>query len=163
MFWVPSFTITSSHFFYKILFVIYHYIPAFFIDLVLKVTGSKRRFFKVYSKIFYHAQLYSYFDHRSWIFSDTNINRISSLLSEEDHRTFYCIPSSDEYELHAPKVVDGLRKYLFLENDDDLLEARRKFKKLKIVQDILLVTLLISCGYFCYWLLMKIIIASTIV
>lgn len=155
MFWVPSFTITSSYFVYKVLFIFFHYIPAFFIDLVLSVKGSKLRLFKIYSKIFYYAQLYFYFHHRSWTFADKNMKRISSLMSDEDLQLFYCIPSSEEYEVHAPKSIDGLRKYLFLENDDDLVEARKKYKKLKIIRQIFLALLYCSFGYFCYWLMMK--------
>lgn len=136
---MPSVTIVSSQIAFKLLFFLYHYAPAFFIDIALKLKGSKIRLVPIYSKIYNSNQLLSFFVGNQWKFSDDNMQRVCSLMSERDHQDFFCRfeTSLKAYEEHVAKMIDGQRKYFFKESDEDLNEALTKLKKLKVLRYIL--------------------------
>lgn len=138
MIWLPLFNGTSCPFLYRFYFIIYHYIPALFYDIILMIKGSKIRLFKVYAKVFYHTQLLDYFMQKSWEFNDSNIRSLYKVMSEQDHRDFPVIIKAEDYESHAPRGTNGMRKYFFMENDADLLIARKRYKLFNILHNMLL-------------------------
>lgn len=117
---------------YNLLFFLYHYVPAFFIDIGLILSGSKLRLMKIYSKIYYHLQFIIFFMGSTWKFSDKNMQKMYASMSEADHADFPCTLTT-EYEQHSLNAAEGLRKYFFKESDDDLPKAQRKYKILRVV------------------------------
>lgn len=152
MIWLPRFNGTPSQFMYRFYFVLYHYIPAFFCDIILKITGSKLRLFDIYSKVYYHTQLLDYFMQKSWDFNDSNMRKLYNVMSEQDHRDFPVIIKPEEYEDHAYRGTDGLRKYFFKENDADLLIARKRYKLFNILHNLLLALVYGCLLYLMYFL-----------
>lgn len=137
---------------YRFYFVLYHYIPAVFADIILKINGSKFRLFNIYSKIFYHCQLLDYFMQKSWNFGDSNMQNLYKIMSEKDREDFPVIIRPEDYEGHAYRGTDGLRKYFFKENDADLLTARKRYKLFNILHNMLLALVYGSLLYFVYLL-----------
>lgn len=148
MVWCPRMIVTSSQIVYRVCFVLYHYLPGFFCDIVLRLKGSKIRLVSVYSKIFYHLTLIDYFISHNWTFKDNKMQDLYRSMSEKDHEDFFVKLSPDIYEPQVISTAKGLRKYYFKENDgDDLKLARRKLKMFKVLHHLLLAGI--------YWLLYK--------
>jgi alcohol-forming fatty acyl-CoA reductase len=153
MIWVPRFNGTSCTFMYRFYFVLYHYIPALFFDIALMIKGSNMRLFKVYAKVFYHTQLLDYFMQKSWKFDDINMRDLYRTMSKQDHADFPVIMKAEDYEPHAYRGTDGLRKYFFKENDDDLLIARKRYKLFNVLHNMLLALVYGCLIYFFFFLL----------
>lgn len=128
MMWFPTITTTSSEIYFRFLFFLYHYVPAYFIDLGLRIKGSKTRLVPIYSKIFYLTKLLTYFAERTWIFQDGNRKKIFQLMSEADHRDFPLRTERHEFASIHEDAVLGFSKYFFKESDADRERARMKYK-----------------------------------
>lgn len=152
MIWMPRVNETSSDFVYRFCFVLYHYIPALFCDIILKMRGSKIRLFNIYSQVFYQCQLLDYFMQKSWEFDDANMFELYRNMSEEDHRDFPVTIKPEDYEKHLTNGTNGLRKYFFKENDADLLIARKRYKLFNVLHNLLL-GLVYGCFVFSVYLL----------
>lgn len=147
MIWKPNIAIVASRFQYKLQFLLFHYLPAFFIDIGLRLSGSKLRLVKIYSKIYYHLLFFSFFVGSTWNFSDGEMRKIYLNMSSEDHEEFPCIVNPDDFQSHSFSTTKGLRKYFFKESDEDLLKARKKLRMLKIAHDIFWVFIYSSFVY----------------
>lgn len=154
MIWLPRFNGTACPFMYRFYFVLYHYIPALFYDIILMITGSKFRLFKLYAKVFYHTQLLDYFMQKAWHFDDINMRNLYRSMSKQDHEDFPVTLKAEDYEGHAYRGTDGLRKYFFKENDADLLIARKRYKLFNILHNMLL-ALVYGCLIYFSLLVMK--------
>lgn len=147
--WIPHTTITTSKFVFRLLFLLYHFVPAFFIDIILYLKGSKISAMKIYSKVYYHLGLYEYFMGRNWKFPDENMQKVYSAMSDKDHESFPTqIVNREEAERYTVNSYHGVRKYLLKESEDDMIAARRKHLAFKIVHHLFWWT--VYCGFAYY-------------
>lgn len=149
MIWFPHLTLTTSKILYKLLFFLYHYVPAFLADIVLYFKGSTLSAMKIYSKIYYHLGLYEYFMKNHWEFSDENMKKVHSKMSQTDHDIFPCEVrrSPEEAEKYALDSYLGLKKFILKDTDEDLDQARRKYMIIKIAYHLLWATIYGSLTY----------------
>lgn len=133
---------------YKLLFFFYHYVPAFFADIILRCRGSKLRIVKIYTKVFYYLDVYNFYVERKWKFSNTNLKQIFSKMSEKDHHEFPCTAIEEAAIPFIKMSYIGLRKHFLKETDKDMLEGRRRYIVLKTVYYILWGA--IYCSFACY-------------
>lgn len=150
MLWLPHITFVRTQFMYDLLFLLYHYLPAFFIDIALRLKGSDLRLVKIYSKIYYYFKLYSYFDSKTWTFPDDNLKILHSIMSAQDHDDFLCTGRGEDYEQHYVDAMNGIRKFFFKETDEDLVRARRKLKVLKVFDRGIKMLFFSSLAYIIY-------------
>jgi alcohol-forming fatty acyl-CoA reductase len=128
MFWYPTITVTSSDAYFRLLFFLYHYIPAFFVDIVLRWKKSKHRLVEIYSKIFYQLKLFSYFGEHTWTFHDSNKNEIFDLMSEDDHKEFPVIATREGMlPLYTTSMI-GICEYFFKQTEEESQKARQKLR-----------------------------------
>lgn len=161
--WYPNLTYTSSEILFRFYYFLYHYIPAFFVDIILRWTKSKYRLMSIYSKIFFHMKQLSYFSGRTWDFHDNRKFGVFALMSEEDHLEFPCQASQQEYEDLYELSVIGITKYFFKETDKDLAIARRKYRKLFFFHYTFLAVFYSSLMFLCYCIASKKLMSSTII
>jgi Male sterility protein len=87
---------------------------------------------KIYSKIFYHLGLYEYFMEHTWNFSNNNMQKVHSMMSQKDLKDFPLFsPETGFYEKYSLDSYHGIRKYLLKESDEDLIDARKKYRIFK--------------------------------
>lgn len=152
MIWMPTVQIMPIFCLYKILFFFYHLLPAFFIDIILRIIGLKYRLMKIYGKIFHANNLYEIFAQYIWKFSDDNLQELYSKMNEKDLKDFPCISTEDEVEEMIVNAMNGIRKYVLKESDDDLPAARRRLKLFQVAHYVLL---MLIYGSLAYWILPK--------
>jgi len=148
MLWAPKLTITTSDFWFWILFLLYHYVPAFFADIGFRLAGSKLRLMSIYSKIYYNIQLMAFFSSNSWTFPNPNLVSLQQLVSEADHKEFPFTVKGETYEHFCELVQFGCRKYFFKEDDESIAKAHTKLKILNAVHNLLMFVLYASSIYF---------------
>ena len=150
MVWLPTNSTAKSELSFRFYFILYHCIPAFFIDIILKLKGSNIRLIPVYSKMYVHLNLMSYFSCRSWDFECKNKHEIYKKMSKTDHLDFPCQPNDQELVDMYPNAFSGLIKYFFMETDEDSIEAHKKCKKLKILHYCFLAVVYSIMVFLCY-------------
>ena len=155
MIWKPTINEVSSIFMYRVLFVLYHYIPAFFYDMVLKFQGSKTRMMDIYNKVYYETILLDFFASRTWKFNDINMRQLHRDMSKEDHDDFPLTLRAEDYEPHTKTTSDGFRKYFFKENDNDLKSALKLYKLFNLLHNLLLAVIYGFIFYFVYIYFLK--------
>lgn len=88
---------------------------------------------------------------KTWNFGDSNMRKLYKNMSEKDHEEFPVIFRAEDYEKHAYRGTNGLRKYFFKENDTDLLIARKRFKLFNVLHNMLLALVYGSLFYSVYF------------
>lgn len=147
MIWLPKMTVTSSQLMFRLLFFLYQYVPAFFIDIILHFKGSTFRLVPLYSKIFYYEKLLTYFAERTWKFHDDNRMKLDQAMSKTDHLDFPFRIDPIEFQTMYESCTMGLSKYFFKETEADLELARRKYKTLYIVYHSIFAVFYCCCFY----------------
>lgn len=89
---------------------------------------------------------------QSWTFSNTNMQKMYSRMSEEDHEEFPCTAKAEDRDQHYTNAVNGLRKYFLKESDDDIVIARRKLRNFKILRFTFYALTFSLAAYFFYLL-----------
>lgn len=143
--WRPFVKLTSSDFFYRIYFFMYHCIPAYFIDALLSLKGSKMSLMKIYKKVHPQLTLVSYFMSRTWKMNNSNLIKLHGIMDKTESFCFDRTIKEDAACLNW--AISGLRKYYFKESEKDLDAALRKLKMIDIAHYILLF-ILYGCSLF---------------
>ncbi|KAK9506112.1 hypothetical protein O3M35_008105 [Rhynocoris fuscipes] len=98
--------------FYSLLF---HLIPALFIDFMHKLLNKKPKMYFRYKKLRSFLQSVSYFGNRSWKFSNDNTVKLWNELSEEDKRLFQFDTKCIDWPIYFSNCFQGIIIYLFHE------------------------------------------------
>ncbi|KAJ0176919.1 hypothetical protein K1T71_006928 [Dendrolimus kikuchii] len=136
-FWYTYMIDTGNWFVYWVLTWFLHYIPAYLVDGVLKITGIKIKgvpsVVKIYQKIYKMTVLYSYFLMNEWAIRDYKLMELFSKMSESDKLIY----NYDISPIEHLKLIDvtciGLRKFVLKDNLKGSIYARKKQKVLKVV------------------------------
>ncbi|XP_046737951.1 fatty acyl-CoA reductase wat-like [Diprion similis] len=143
--------VTKSKLLFYILEMCFQLIPALIIDKLSTLLGKQSQLYKVISKIGIHSRIYSYFSIREWDFENREIQQLWKQLEPEDKKIFPFSMETvdwDEYCLFAAK---GFRKFISLESDANLEQARQKHRRLFIVHQLLSMAL----GILILWVVWK--------
>lgn len=150
MLWLPRFSTVSSLLSFRFYSILYHLIPAIFLDVVLMYQKSEIRLKEIYRKAFYQSILLDYFLSRTWKFHDVNMRTLYQDMDKKDHKDFPVQVLLDDYDEHARRFPGGLLKYFFKENDDDLKIARKRYKMFYVLHYLLLAVIYGSIAYTIY-------------
>lgn len=131
---LPKFPIiVNSKIMLRILFLFYNIIPAFLVDLFLKLSGSKPlNVMKITRDIFYFMNVCNYYD-KTFSFDCRNMLKVYNTMTPGDNFYFPCSMPMGGTENYIMKTIDGIRKYFLKETDADLVEARAKMKVLYFI------------------------------
>lgn len=139
MIWWPHFKLIACSPGYTLLFCIYHLIPAYFADFILRLKGSKLKVANIYSKTYLQIGSYLYFMKKNVAFSNQKMQAVYSKMSEPDQIFFPTHQSScDTSYQYVADVFYGLKKYILKETGQEVSNnLSRKVKVLKLVYNIL--------------------------
>lgn len=82
--------------------------------------------------------LLDFFLSQTWKFEDLKMRTLYRDMDKTDHEDFPVTMTSEDYEKHGYQGVQGLVKYFFKENDDDLKIARKRYKMFYMLHNIFL-------------------------
>ncbi|CAL1687698.1 unnamed protein product [Lasius platythorax] len=88
MIWTPGVITTKSRFFYGILVLLLHIIPAIFIDGLLRFAGRRPRLLKQQRKIFINSILLAHFLLNKWVFKNKKLLSLSNEVPPNNQRDF---------------------------------------------------------------------------
>ncbi|KAG7295467.1 hypothetical protein JYU34_021661 [Plutella xylostella] len=129
-----------------ILSLLLHFIPAFFIDIVLKMKGSKIRLTRLYTKAYKLNIVLKYFLLREFRHHDDNTLDLFNRLSDTDRNIFNFDVADIDFNVYIKYWWLGLRKYIIKDGLTGTKEAVRRQKWLKVVNYVVVILYAFS-GY----------------
>ncbi|KAF6208949.1 hypothetical protein GE061_014692 [Apolygus lucorum] len=151
--WYPVYLNVTNALVYKILFIILHIFPAYFIDLALKLSGREPQLLKVYSNIWGLYELNKYYVNPHHWFSTSNYKKLEDSLKEEDREEF----TMDTTDFDSEKFIQAnalhVLKHYWKENSGNpMIHAR--LRRLKIAHYTLCSVFAIAMSYLSVQLLL---------
>ncbi|XP_026322634.1 fatty acyl-CoA reductase 1-like, partial [Hyposmocoma kahamanoa] len=149
MLWSVGGSITSSKTYHYAKVLLFHLLPAIFVDTILWLLGRKPMLIKIQRRIYIANLALQYYVTKQWTFENKNFIHLRSKIKEEDKKDFYYdIENIDKYQYFINSCIGG-RRYLLKEADEDLPKAKAHRYRLLILENIL------KClfyGYMFWWL-----------
>ena len=87
--WYPSGSFKSNLTLHKIDVVLYHYLPAYFLDFLARLSGRPAMLVRLYDKAHRAMDCLTYFTTNEWRFINENSFYLLEQMSAEDKRVFY--------------------------------------------------------------------------
>ncbi|XP_051167352.1 putative fatty acyl-CoA reductase CG5065 isoform X2 [Leptopilina boulardi] len=150
--WFPSVTITKNKTLFYFLMIIYHLLPAYFIDGLLKTTGKKPMLVRIQRKVYNAISSLEYFLMNVWKFKNKNFLDLLENLPPNDVADFgYAYFSLDISEYFRNCII-GAKKYLLGEKMENLEEAKIHYERMRWIDKIVKGWFIV----FVSWLIFKI-------
>ncbi|XP_049883820.1 fatty acyl-CoA reductase wat-like [Pectinophora gossypiella] len=124
---------TTCRYYYLMLMWLWHYIPAYFIDLGLSIVGKRPSAVKLYTKAAKLMDVLFYFTTNEWKQCDRNLQALAAGMSPVD-RTIYDLEISkiDWVEMMTIWAI-GIRKYIVKDGLQGTQEGIDKQKRYRII------------------------------
>ncbi|XP_023019831.2 putative fatty acyl-CoA reductase CG5065, partial [Leptinotarsa decemlineata] len=148
--WYPGGSAKSTYFMHAIAAFFFHWIPAYSVDLIIALTGSKPFLVKTQKRIQNGLKVLQYYATRPWFFHNEKFTQLFDSLSSTDKEIFYSNRESLNFEEYMQNYILGARKYCAREEIDTLPHARKVLKRLyylDVLKNILIVILFLWLGY----------------
>ncbi|KAL7038720.1 hypothetical protein ACKWTF_009670 [Chironomus riparius] len=131
--WYPDGSIKSNYFVHLWCVIFFHFLPAYFIDGLLFITGNKPFLVNVQKRINQGLKVLQYYTTRKWTFHNDNFKKLSNEMNDIDKEIFNCDMSKINHEVYARNCVFGIRQFIVKEKPEQLPKARSMLRKLYIV------------------------------
>ncbi|XP_039955032.1 putative fatty acyl-CoA reductase CG5065 isoform X2 [Bactrocera tryoni] len=149
--WYPDAVITTNKIYHAFNVLMFHWLPAYFLDFLLLIFGQKRFMVRVQNKISTGLDVLQFFTLHPWSFASDNFASLWRNLTTEDRAIFNMDMNSDySEEEYLIGCIKGGREYILKEKLEDLPKAR--FHQ-KIMYGIDRFFKILFVGLFVYYLL----------
>ncbi|XP_072758519.1 putative fatty acyl-CoA reductase CG5065 [Anoplolepis gracilipes] len=129
--WYPNFTFRTNKFIHFIIVTMCHFLPAFIIDLILRVKGCEPIMMKITKRFEHTAKNGEFFAINEWKFCVDNMTKLVKFVRASGNCDDFNIDiKSLDWDLYLHQYMLGIRKYILKDNPDTLNNARSRFSKL---------------------------------
>lgn len=146
----------SSLFLFKISAILFHFIPAFFLDGFTKLTGGRPILLRLHKNVWNSLKLLEKFIFTEWKFHNNNTRDLIKTQSAADKKLYNIDLKPLEWEEYFVNLIKGVRRYLSREHPRTLPAARIKNNILLALHVILQLSL-----YGLLWWLTAIVLGCT--
>ena len=151
MMWYPNCSFTMNDTVLKIDQFVSHYLPAYALDLVARLTGNRVKWVRyitftlfpfgsasltdvcrqvrLYDRAHHAISCLDFFMTHQWRFVSENPIRLLDFLSESDRRTFYFDVRQIDWNSYITTYVNGARRYILKDDPSTIPAARRNLTK----------------------------------
>ncbi|XP_014233671.1 fatty acyl-CoA reductase 1-like isoform X1 [Trichogramma pretiosum] len=132
--WYPHVTYRSSRFFHKIAVGVLHFLPAFFIDMVLRLRGGKPKMVRITKRTLRAVRTGEFFAINEWYFHTENVREliksVKGSIVDGGKSRFNVDLSQLDWEAYVQRYVLGIRKYVLKDTPETIGRAKSKLLKL---------------------------------
>ncbi|XP_054280185.1 fatty acyl-CoA reductase wat-like isoform X2 [Macrosteles quadrilineatus] len=127
--WYICLTLHTSWFMHKLFVVLFHFLPAFIIDLIAMLFGKRTNLVNIYKKINKFSDVIAYFGTRSWDFKNKNVQALWRSLDHRDQELFFFDMSQLDWDQYFYSYTRGVRKYLLKDDLSTVPQAKRRLRR----------------------------------
>ncbi|ESN98121.1 hypothetical protein HELRODRAFT_84823, partial [Helobdella robusta] len=124
----PKFTLNRTYYLLQRWFD--HFLPAWFMDIGLKLCGQKPILMRLQRRLWKSVSCMEFFTSHEWKFEDDNVRKLYANMSERDQKDF----NFDVKQIHWPTYLEnyclGVKRFVLKEDMKNLLKARKAFYRL---------------------------------
>ncbi|XP_022166923.1 putative fatty acyl-CoA reductase CG8306 [Myzus persicae] len=124
--WYPNIKFLPNLFMYWISSAIFHFIPAYILDFVTKISGGRPILVRLHKNVNRSLSKLAPFIFNEWKFDNARTLRLQEELSVDDQSVFYIDPTSLNWTPYFINLTLGVRKYLHKESDKTMKQALKK-------------------------------------
>ncbi|XP_065219546.1 putative fatty acyl-CoA reductase CG5065 isoform X2 [Planococcus citri] len=150
--WYPGGGFHKNELQHNILALLFHWIPAYFIDFLMFLLGRKRFMVNAQLRIYHGQKLLQYFTTREWRFAKDNLLKLRDSLSPVDKKTYKLTGKNLDrlkYMINATLVT---RHYLVKDDPNSIAKCKTKMKILYVIDRLTRVVFFI----FIAWMILKV-------
>lgn len=129
----PFFQITYNDYTQRFLMFFYHYIPAYFFDLGLRLLGKKPRLTRMTKKVDSALDVLQFFLDNSFKWDNDNTMALLHAMSPGDQQMFNFDPRHIDWHEYMKFFTMGARKHILKECPESYPAARRHMRMLRII------------------------------
>ncbi|XP_057366398.1 putative fatty acyl-CoA reductase CG5065 [Daphnia carinata] len=141
--WYPSGSFKSNLTLHKIDVVLYHYLPAYFLDFLARLSGKPPMLVRLYDKAHRAMSCLNYFTTHEWRFISENPIHLLEKMSPEDRRIFYFDVRTIDWASYLETYALGTRRFILKDDPSTLPAARRHLTRMFWIQQISRVAVLL--------------------
>ncbi|EEB14255.1 male sterility domain-containing protein, putative [Pediculus humanus corporis] len=124
--WYPTMKLLPNLTLFKISAIIFHFIPAFFFDFMLKMTGGRTMLVRLHKNVNRSLNRLAPFIFKEWFYDNSKTQALQKSLTESDKETFNTDITKLVWVDFFENLVKGVRRYLHNETMKTLPSAKTK-------------------------------------
>ncbi|KAK9507276.1 hypothetical protein O3M35_007173 [Rhynocoris fuscipes] len=130
----PGFKFTTNRLLHKMKDLLYHVLPAFLVDVLLQLKGSKPIMLKLCQRFKMAAKTGEFFALHEWKFTCNNQKLLTEDLCPVDRLLFHTDVSKLNWDEYVKIYLLGIRKYVLKDSADTLPACLKKLNRLLWIQ-----------------------------
>ncbi|XP_020291381.1 putative fatty acyl-CoA reductase CG5065 [Pseudomyrmex gracilis] len=135
--WYPDFTFRTNRFIHYIVAAALHFLPAFIVDVILRVQGSRPIMMQITKRFERAAKNGEFFAMNEWKFHADNMKKLKTIVKESENCNHFNVDiRSLDWDKYMQRYILGIRTYIMKDSLDTLSNARNRLSKLYWIQKI---------------------------
>ncbi|XP_026322593.1 fatty acyl-CoA reductase 1 [Hyposmocoma kahamanoa] len=147
--WYPGGSMKHSRLYHNICMVLFHWLPAIFVDTLLFCLGYKPVLMRVQRRIQKGFEVFEYYTNNQWDFKSDIGQTVRQRLNTRERRDYKVDAVGLDISKYFEDCIHSARIYILKEYDDTIPAARRHMKVMWCVD---VATRLIFWGLMLYWM-----------
>ncbi|XP_076754545.1 putative fatty acyl-CoA reductase CG5065 [Xylocopa sonorina] len=148
--WYPGGSITTLKFYHWIRVIFFHFVPAYFLDALIVLTGNKPFLVKVQHKVNAGIEMIRYYTTKQWEFRNDRMKELQSELNASDREEFFMNTNFISWDEYLCLYILGTRKYCLKDDLSTLPRARKVLRYLYFADWFVKIGLTILFAWFVY-------------
>ncbi|XP_014296152.1 putative fatty acyl-CoA reductase CG5065 isoform X1 [Microplitis demolitor] len=147
--WYPGGSMKQSKVMHNICVLLFHMIPAYFIDILLFFTGHKPVMCRVHRRIQKGFEVFEYYANNQWDFKNDSIDVIRQRFNDRERINYKLDGDGLDLDVYFEACIRAARIYILNEPPETLPAARRHLALMYVID---LLTKMIFFGFIMFTL-----------
>ncbi|XP_076246331.1 putative fatty acyl-CoA reductase CG5065 isoform X2 [Calliopsis andreniformis] len=148
--WYPGGSATTLRFYHWLRVILFHLIPAYFLDALIVLTGNKPFLVRVQHRINAGIALIEYYTTKQWIFRNDRMKELHEELNPSDKKKFFMDTAEISWDEYMLRYILGSRQYCLKDDPSTLPRARQVLRYLYFADWFVKVGLTVLFIWFVY-------------
>nr|XP_018914569.1 PREDICTED: putative fatty acyl-CoA reductase CG5065 [Bemisia tabaci] len=128
--WYPGGSMKTSRFLHNICTILFHWIPAYFLDAIIFLSGNKPVLCRVHDRVQKGFEVFEYYANNQWEFRNEHVHYLRKILNKRE-RFEYKIDGEDmDIRGYFMNCVMAARIFILKEMPESLPSAKRHMRML---------------------------------
>uniref|UniRef100_A0A0A9WQG7 Fatty acyl-CoA reductase n=1 Tax=Lygus hesperus TaxID=30085 RepID=A0A0A9WQG7_LYGHE len=149
--WYPGGSMKSSRLYHQICVILFHMIPAYFIDSLIYLSGHKPILVKIQDRINKGFEVFEYYANNQWDFNNDNLRAIRHKMNDREKVEYKLDGDGMDLKMYFRDCILAARKYILKESPESIPRARQHMKMMYCLD------LMTRIAFFAFlvWILVK--------
>ncbi|XP_076618338.1 fatty acyl-CoA reductase 1-like [Colletes latitarsis] len=126
--WYPGGSMKKSRLMHNICFLLFHMIPAYFIDSLIFLAGYKPIMCRVQRRIQKGFEVFEYYANNQWDFENSNASTVRDLFNPVEYEKYQLHGNDMDIDAYFETCIRAARIYILNELPETLPAARRHLR-----------------------------------